>query len=262
MIAPSDSEKLWQSLCEQICQPSADDDHAETETSGEERELLEAMAESYHNASHWSTHRQILSIMADKLTLKQLRQFIPDLTKYRFSTARQNRILHGRGTPPTRLTGRRMRSSFPSQVRSFSNFHHKSPHGARHAFWREVSRVVYWTADQDAKRHTPYDSERIAQQYGQYCEESGFSPMSKRTVLRVLDVCAASVRTSLQGVDNFSAHGSKAFQDLVDVVEKLANHGTTQNWRKERKQHLRSPKQYLKGYYKVRIIVCHLSHTN
>ena len=88
MIAPSDSEKLWQSLCEQICQPSADDDHAETETSGEERELLEAMAENYHNASHWSTHCQILSIMADKLTLKQLRQFIPDLTKYRFSTAR------------------------------------------------------------------------------------------------------------------------------------------------------------------------------
>ena len=34
-----------------------------------ELEVLEALAESYLNAQHWSTRRQILSLMADKRSL-------------------------------------------------------------------------------------------------------------------------------------------------------------------------------------------------
>ena len=45
--------------------------------SEKETELLNAFAESYLNAQHWSTRRQILSLMADKLPIKEMREFIP-----------------------------------------------------------------------------------------------------------------------------------------------------------------------------------------
>ena len=93
--------------------------------------------------------------MADKVTLKQLRQFIPDLTKYRFSTARQHRIIHGRGTPLVRLTGRRMIVSL-AKLDHFLTFI-TSPDMVQDMPFREKFKVVYWRADQDAKRHTPYD---------------------------------------------------------------------------------------------------------
>ena len=48
--------------------------------------------------------------------------------------------------------------------------------------------------------------------------------MSKRTLLRILDVCASSVRKSLQELDNVSAQGSNAFEDLYEVIDTVANH--------------------------------------
>ena len=75
--------------------------------------------------------------------------------------------------------------------------------------------------------------------------------MSKRTLQRVLDECSASVRKSLQGLDNFSAQGAEAFDELDKLVDKLADCGRMQVWAREIKQQLRSSKQYLKGDYKV-----------
>jgi len=75
--------------------------------------------------------------------------------------------------------------------------------------------------------------------------------MSKRTLQRVLAVCSASTRTSLQGLDNFSAQGSDAFGALDNLVNKLADCGKSQTWARDIKQHLRSSQQYLKGDYKV-----------
>ena len=77
--------------------------------------------------------------------------------------------------------------------------------------------------------------------------------MSKRTQLRVLNVCSASVRTSLQGLDNFSAQGSKAIEDLSEIVDKIADQEKSQAWAKEMKQTLRSTKQYLRSDFKVRL---------
>lgn len=75
--------------------------------------------------------------------------------------------------------------------------------------------------------------------------------MSKRTLHRVLDECSASVRKSLQGLDNFSAQGTEAFDYLDKLVDKLVDCGKTEVWAREMKQKLRSSKQYLKSEYKV-----------
>ena len=95
--------------------------------------------------------------------------------------------------------------------------------------------------------------ERITQQYFQFCAETEFTPVSKRTLLRVLDVCSASVRKSLQGLDNFSAQGTKAFEDLCETVDGIADQAKSQAWAKETKQTLRSAKQCLRADYKVRL---------
>ena len=47
--------------------------------------LMEALSECYQAASSWETRRQILSIIADKVRYSKLLQFIPGLTKYRFT---------------------------------------------------------------------------------------------------------------------------------------------------------------------------------
>ena len=65
--------------------------------------------------------------------------------------------------------------------------------------------------------------ERITQRYFQFFAETNFTPMSKRTQLRVLEVRYASVRTSLQGLDNFSARCIKAIEDLSDIVHKITD---------------------------------------
>ena len=77
--------------------------------------------------------------------------------------------------------------------------------------------------------------ERIVQQYQQCCSERGFKPTSKRTLHRVLDECSASVRKSVEGLDNFSTQGAKAFDYLDKLDDKLADCGKTEVWEREMK---------------------------
>ena len=80
VIASGQSDKLWSVL----------GNNESLKRSQADVVLLEASAESYCNASHWSTRRQILSIMADKISLKELQRYISGLTSYRFNIARHH----------------------------------------------------------------------------------------------------------------------------------------------------------------------------
>ena len=71
-------------------------------------------------------------------------------------------------------------------------------------------------------------SGRITQQYFQFFTETIFAPMSTWTQPRVLEVCPASVRTSLKGLDNVSAKGIKAI-DLSEIVHKVTDQGNETN---------------------------------
>ena len=94
VLAPKDSKCLWDELCERK-------GYLRT-TGGRSRkdlELTEAFAESYLNAQHWSTRRQILSILSDKLSFKEVQEFIPTVTNYRYNIARYHTLLPGRAEP-------------------------------------------------------------------------------------------------------------------------------------------------------------------
>lgn len=79
VLAPENSQELWTELCDRHA-VSSESQVVVEERSEKETELLSAFAESYLNAQHWSTRRQILSLMADKLSLKEMREFIPTVT--------------------------------------------------------------------------------------------------------------------------------------------------------------------------------------
>ena len=96
--------------------------------------------------------------------------------------------------------------------------------------------------------------EQVVKQYQSFCQETGFEPMSRTTLCRILKVCSASVRKSLQGLDYVSAEGAKAFDELADVVEKLGdNYGKGLSWAKDQSEKLKLAKRYLKGDFKVRL---------
>ena len=63
--------------------------------------------------------------------------------------------------------------------------------------------------------------QRIIEQYTQYCKENDMKPLSPSTMSRVLSVCTATVRKSLQGLDYIAADGAKAFDDLAAIAAKL-----------------------------------------
>ena len=84
-----------------------------------------------------------------------------------------------------------------------------------------------------------------------YCQESGFTPLSCATLLRILSKCAASVQTSVQDVDDVSAAGAEAFDNLCDVVETLGDVGKGMGWAKQQENNLRGSKRYLKSNVKV-----------
>jgi len=95
--------------------------------------------------------------------------------------------------------------------------------------------------------------ERIVIQYITYCQEFGFTPLSRTTLLRILSKCAASVRTSVQGLDYVSLAGAEAFDDLCDVVETLGGVGKGMGWVKQQENNLCVSKRYLKSDFKVSV---------
>ncbi|PFX21177.1 hypothetical protein AWC38_SpisGene14335 [Stylophora pistillata] len=74
---------------------------------------------------------------------------------------------------------------------------------------------------------------------------------SKRTMLRILSKCSASVRKSLQGLNNYAAEGARAFDDLAGIVENISTNVELDAKKAEVLDALKAGKLYLKGEYKV-----------
>ena len=188
--------------------------------------FMNALTECYSNASAWDTRQQILSIMADKATFQTLEKWIPDLTRYRFSTARKHTMLHGRGVPPPQTSHTKLFVSL-TQVNHFSDFI-TSPHVIQDLPFGEktiaLSTNEVMTVLNAIRMLIP---ESIVKQYLAYAEKSNFTPLSRRTLLNILSVCAASTRKSLQGLDYISSaelRPLRPFEDLTDVAKCLGDH--------------------------------------
>ena len=97
-IAPSDSGSLFKVVYSSgVIQRTLQCNEEKATSSSVDETMTSALAECYRAADSWETRRQVLSIMADKLTLNQLRHWIPDLSQYRFTEARRHCLVYGRG---------------------------------------------------------------------------------------------------------------------------------------------------------------------
>ena len=225
-LLPENSQELWMELCDRhaVCSESQVMVEGRSE---KETELLNAFAESYLNVQYWSTRRQLLSLMADKLSLKEMKEFIPTVTNYRYNIARRHRLIHGRAAPLPNQEKRRMRIE-PVKLEHFVSFI-ASPRVVQDVpFGEKLLKLSTGEIIKTPDVIRTMIPERIVQQYQQYCSETNFEPMSKITLQRVLAVRSSSVRKSLQGLDNFSASGMEAVDALEKLVDKLVDCGKTQ----------------------------------
>jgi hypothetical protein len=69
---------------------------------------------------------------------------------------------------------------------------------------------------------------RIIAQYNNYCAATtngDFAPLSETVLYSILRKCPAAVRKSLSGLDNISADGSAAFDELALICDQLLSFG-------------------------------------
>lgn len=249
-VAPYETGALFRELCSSDvlrCQLSSDEDSDEETV---DNTLMEALSECCQAASSWETRRQILSIMADKVQYSTLLKFIPGLTKYRFTEAKRHCLMYGRGKPVSSV--RVARTDVTTlQIEHFITFITSShvvqdlPFGERSITLSNKETIKIPNV---VRMMIP---ERVVKQYLAFCDESSFKPLSLSTLLRILSVCRASTRKSLQGLDYVSSVGTQAFEDLADVIEKLGDAGQGMAWAKDIQSRLRAGKRYLKSDYKV-----------
>ena len=211
---------------------------------------MEAFAQCYQAASNWETRRQILSMMADKVRYSTLLRYLPSLTRYRFTEAKRHCLTYGRGVPVQSTRAPRQDFSF-AQIEHFVAFITSShivqdlPFGERSITLSNHDSIKIPNI---IRTMVP---ERVVKQYLAYCTDSGFNPLSRSTLLRILAVCLASTRKSLEGIDYVTSAGAEAFEDLADVVERLGDAGQGMGWSKNMNTRLQDAKRYLKSDYKV-----------
>ena len=78
----------------------------------------------------------------------------------------------------------------------------------------------------------------IINQYLDHCQQTGFQPISRSTMWRVLEVQEASQRKSLRGLDNTAADGADGFKDLLRIVDELERAGAVKDWCEQARKRL------------------------
>lgn len=247
LVAPNDAGLLWNALKES---PDINKKYGAPATS--DSSLLTALVESYNQATHANTRTQILSLMADKLSFQDLEQIIPGLSRYRYTAARRHCLEHGAGTEITNAAVNVRERINPAQLEHFIEFI-TSQHVLQDLpFGRRKLKLSSSECLEIPNVIRTLIPSRLVSQYIRFCQETGFRPLGKSTPLQIVsESCVASVRRCMQGLDNYLAEGTKAFDDLNVVVDKLSVVGLPKSKSTFIKEALKEGKQYLKGDYKV-----------
>lgn len=136
---------------------------------------LEMLAAAYNNAETWDTRRQILSIFSGVTDFQTITLFLPGLTRYRFDLANLHANQHGVGAPVPHQTTTRIKVDL-KQLDHFLSFV-TSPHIIQDLPFGE--RKLKLSSGQVIEVPNVIRTvipQRIARQYTQYCQETGFKP--------------------------------------------------------------------------------------
>lgn len=247
IISPDDAALLW----EAVQDSSLIEEKLGIAENPADKKYLEALAETFRHATSWDTRRQVLSVMADLVPYKVIQKYIPGISDYRIKAARKHKVVYGRGVPVPSNKSPRVRID-PKKLDNFLTFITSS-----HVVQDLPFGQKYLTLSTGEVLETPnvirsMISERIVQQYSQYCEEIGEQPFSRSTMLKILTECSATSRKSLQGIDYIAADGAKGFDSLMQICKQLeecnaVSREQSDNWCRW----LLDMKHYIKIDYKV-----------
>lgn len=281
VISPGDKAKAWQSFCDFLRCGNLD-----TTLPSHIESVLHSLAEAYNNADHWTVRRMVLSILADKLPIGKIQQYIPNISSYAYYQARLHSKEFGAGA--VLQPDPQIRIKFDEQqVHHFAWFLASPfvitelPYGEAIMKLSSGERLVVANVIRDRI------ATRIVDQYLEYCKDpekykdvqskdaqskdvqskdvqsedvqgedvqsKNFHPLARSTLLKLIRELPASTRTSLAGVDYIVAGGVEAFNSLIRTLDSLVENGLESTEAKELKQKLKSSKQYLLSDLKAHV---------
>ena len=255
-IPPGQGEKLWNYLKNSSITGLGNsnndcDEHEEISPNTFSDNTLRNLIDAYNNAQSSKSRKEILSIFAQNFERKQLKDLIPGLTDFRIKEARKHCKEHGPGTAvPTAPVHRFFLSE--DKIDHFLRFITSDMISQDTAYGTSKMKLesgVELVIPKPIRKLIPA---RIIAQYLTICDKSGFKLASTRTLLRILEVCPASTRKSLQGLDNYTADGSEAFENLEEIISKLYDGGMPDSKADRLRLMALSCKQYLKQDYSTR----------
>ena len=180
-VAPNDPDRLWNAIASSKAKQRLFPTDEEDDIDHTDDALLEAMVTCYLNANEWHTQRQILSYIADKVSYAKLCRWIPDLTRYRYTAARQHILQHGRGMP---VPHNQIRTKIPLEKLSHFLDFITSPHIIQDIpFGSKTITLSNKEVIQVPNVVRNMIPERIVQQYQAYSKESQFTSLSRSTFL-------------------------------------------------------------------------------
>ena len=156
-----------------------------SEESAIDSSLMECLTECYKNADHWSARRQILPIMANKVGFEDLRRWLPNLT-----IARHHLL------PPWQrfqcpYCQKHQDVYRPRKAGPLPGIHNQYTYPTRSAVGEKTLKLS--SGSEIKVPSVALDlPEHIVLQYVSYCSDTGFTPMSRSVLCKVLKVCSAS----------------------------------------------------------------------
>ena len=239
-IAPRDGEKLFQVVQQQ-------------QNGGIARDTgLEALIAANKKAPSKALKTQILSICANRFTateLKAIHRPFENLSDRRIKKARAHSSSKGSGSPLPKIPQHRIRLD-KCKLDHFMEFiprpyfYQDVAFGSRTLKLESGEEMVMPNIVRTVARCT------IINQYLDFCKEENFTPLSRATMWRILEVQEASQRKSLKGLDNTAADGAEGFEALYEIVDQLEGVGADKEWSSQTRKRLKDSKLYLKTTYR------------
>lgn len=246
-VAPQSAPELWEAVRRK------DEVSKILESVHPGSDLLLAVVESYKQADSSEIRRQLLSLVASKVTYASLAAHIPRLTRYEFSAARRYMLEVGAGLPVQPVAKKTREKVDSVKLDHFLDFITSSNIVQDLPFGRKTLTLSCGTKIDIPNVIRTLLPSRLIKQYNQYCSEENYAPLSTRTLFRVLsEACVASVRKSLQGLDSYAAEGGRGFDDLLSLLDTLVQYGANDDAITELKDNFKYLKQYIKSDYKVK----------
>lgn len=185
VLAGPDADLLIETYLQKMCCSATEDVRHD--------QLLDALVEAYKNMEGWAGRRQMLSVLADKYTFREIKERLPGITQYHVTAARDHIRKYGHGgvVPKQVITRCRVTTS---QIEHFVEFL-CSPHIMQDLPCGEkVLKLSTGEMVRVPKVVLVMIPEHLIAQYQAFCDETHFQPPAPSTLRRILHSCSTTYR--------------------------------------------------------------------